>query len=393
MGGGTGTGNTFGGQSVTYTLPVTANGYTITNIMTAGGWNDTGRDQQAYTVFYSTLQNPDIFLPIGSVDFNPASPVGYSLTRVTITPASGALATNVKALRFDMNFPNGENGYSGYSEFAIYGSPTATAPAPVPVITAQHEEGVVNGFTVETGNLIAGQLPTTFGAGIFTLEGLNVTNLTDGATDYNLGASCGYNPTNDPNGPVSFITFSPANGGSWNLTNIVVYSMHHDFGRDGQFYDVSYSTLAAPATFLPLATVIYNPDVTRDGRASGNRVEIAPQVGQTMLASNVAVVKFDFSRQGIQDFGWSDYTEIVLQGSNFGAPILNPATISGGNLILTGTGGSPANSSYTVLTTTNLAAPVIWTSSTTGTLVGGAFSNAIPISTTIPARFFRVQLP
>ena len=196
MGGGTGTGNTFGGQSVTYTLPVSANGYTITNIVTAAGWNDAGRDQQAYTVFYSTLQNPDVFLPFATVNFNPTNPIGYSLDRATITAVNGVLAQNVNALRFDMNFPGGENGYSGYSEFAVYGTPTLTPPAAVPVIAIQHEEAVANAFVAETPNLIANQLPSSSAPGVFTLEGLNVTNLTDGIIDYTLGASCGANPTN-----------------------------------------------------------------------------------------------------------------------------------------------------------------------------------------------------
>jgi Immunoglobulin I-set domain len=393
----------FGGQSVTYTLPNTANGYTITNITTFGGWNDGGRDQQAYTVFYSTLQNPDIFLPMAVVNYNPTNPVGYSLTRATVTSANGALATNVKALKFDMNFPGGENGYSGYNEFAVYGSPTANPPPAVPVISAQNENGVANGFAVETDNLIAGQLPAAVGPGTFSLETIpttpmNVTNLTDGVIDYHLGASCGYNPTNDPNGPVSYIVFNSAHG--WNLTNIIVYSLWTDYGRDGQFYNVSYSTLSAPSMFLPLATVVYNPDIPRNGSVSGNRVEISPQVGQTVLASNVYAVKFDFSIQGIQDFNWSGYSEIVLEGSNLAAPTVptfhaHPGSGSGngGSLNLTG-GNGTANYSYTVLTTTNLLTPIAnWAISTNGVTDGtGAFSTTVPVSSN-SASFFRLRMP
>jgi hypothetical protein len=405
---GTGTDNgdgslSFGGQSVTYTLPANANGYTITNITTFGGWNDGGRDQQAYTVFYSTLQNPDIFLPMAVVNYNPTNPVGYSLTRATVTSANGALATNVKALKFDMNFPGGENGYSGYNEFAVYGSPTATPPPAVPVITVQNENGVANGFTVETDSLIAGQLPAVVGPGTFSLETLPtepmyVTNLTDGVIDYHLGASCGYNPTNDPNGPVSYLVFNSAHG--WNLTNIVVYSLWTDYGRDGQFYNVSYSTLSAPGTFLPLATVVYNPDVPRNGVVSGNRVQISPQVGQTVLATNVYAVKFDFSIQGIQDFNWSGYSEIVLEGSNLAAPtipIFQAHVVSGGgnggSLNLAGSGGTP-NYSYTVVTATNLLIPLTnWTISTNGVTDGtGAFSTSIPMNAN-GASFFRLRMP
>jgi len=160
---------------------------------------------------------------------------------------------------------------------------------------------------------------------------------------------------------------------------------------------VSYSTLADPTTFIPLASVSYNPFVPHDGRASGNRVQISPAPGQTMLATNVAAVKFDFTPQGIQDFGWTGYSEIVLQGTNLPSaivtpPVLGAVTVSGGNLILTGTGGTPG-AGYTWLTTTNLAPPVVWTTNSTGTLNGvGAFTNSIPVGS-VPASFFRLRLP
>lgn len=85
--------------------------------MTSGGWNEDGCDQQAYTGMYSTLQNPTVFLPIAMVNYNPSNPVGYSRIRTILTPVTGALATNVMSLKFDMNYPRGENGYSGCQVF------------------------------------------------------------------------------------------------------------------------------------------------------------------------------------------------------------------------------------------------------------------------------------
>ncbi len=85
----------------------------------------------------------------------------------------------------------------------------------------------------------------------------------------------------------------------------------------------------------------------------------------------------------------------VLTITSSGVPLsFNPVTRSGGNLILTGGGGTP-NSSYTVLTTTNLTTPsALWTTNTTGTTDNtGSFSNAIPVSATTPAQFFRVRQP
>jgi hypothetical protein len=72
----------------------------------------------------------------------------------------------------------------------------------------------------------------------------------------------------------------------------------------------------------------------------------------------------------------------------FGAP-----DVSGGNLILTGSGGTP-HSGYTWLVTTNLSVPIDWKTNSTGSLDGtGAFSNAIPINPSQPASFFRLRLP
>jgi hypothetical protein len=391
IGSGTGVNNSQGGNFVVYTLPASANGYDITNIMTAGGWNDGGRDQQSYTVNYATAANPTYFTPLAVVSYNPNNPVGYSMSRATIRAASGVLASNVVALEFDMTSPAGENGFSGYSEIAVYGSASATAAPAGPMITVVHEE-FTDSFTVETPNLIANQLPSSTGPGVFTEEGCNVTNLTDGVIGFGsaFGASCG-----DDGIAVPWIIFNSAFG--WDLTNIVVYTLWQDYGRDGQFYNLSYSTWYAPTTFLPLATVAYNPAVPHDGRASGNRIAIAPAIGQSVLASNVAALKFDFTSQGTRDFSWSGYSEIVLQGSNLALPrppTINPITVSGGNLILTGTGGTP-NFSYTWLTTTNLKTPIAsWTTNFTGVLDGsGAFSNAIPINAVTPASFFRLRMP
>ena len=117
------------GQSVTYTLTGSASGYNLTNIIVYGGWGDAGRDQQAYTVYYSTIAAPTAFILLSSVNYNPANPFAVqSATRATLLPANGVLATNVAAVKFDFTTPAGENDSSGYSEIDLYGTPT---PQPV----------------------------------------------------------------------------------------------------------------------------------------------------------------------------------------------------------------------------------------------------------------------
>ena len=379
------------GRYVVYDLPASANGYDLTNITVYGGWNDAGRDQQAYVVLYSTVANPAMFLPLTTVNYNPANPGnGTSATRVTLTPGSGSMARNVAAVMFDFRSPGTENGFGGYAEITINGVPSIAPETAQPVVTLENQTGTYN-WTVESPNLIANRLPDSYGPGVFTNEGCNVTNLTDGiigsGADFGTSLGAGDNA-------VPWIIFNSPSG--WDLTNIVVYSLWHDYGRDGQFYTVSYSTLSDPATFVPLSTVYFNPDVPQDGTDSGNRVAISPVAGQTKLASNVAAVKFDFTIQGNQDFAWTGYTEIVLQGSNLNAatpPQVGGVRVSGGNLVVTGTG--TANADYTILTTTDLTKPLAeWTISTTGTIDGaGSFSNAIPVDPATPVRFFRVRTP
>ena len=74
-------------------------------------------------------------------------------------------------------------------------------------------------------------------------------------------------------------------------------------------------------------------------------------------------------------------------------PTLAPSYFSQGNLIVTGTGGTP-NAGYTWLTATNLSVPILWKTNSASTLDSeGNFSNAIPINISQPAGFFRLRMP
>jgi hypothetical protein len=129
---------TSAGQSVTYALGNSSSGYSISNIVVYGGWGDAGRDQQAFTVSYSTISAPDLFVPLANVNFNPENPRAVqSATRSSLRSSTGApLATNVARLKFDFTTPEPENGYCGYSEISVFGTPTpmiATSPADIAV--------------------------------------------------------------------------------------------------------------------------------------------------------------------------------------------------------------------------------------------------------------------
>ncbi|HWI58892.1 MAG TPA: hypothetical protein VNZ22_16820, partial [Bacillota bacterium] len=121
------------GSFVIYSFTKSAVGYNVTNIVVYGGWADAGRDQQAYTIYYATATAPTNFIPLTRVDVNPSNPANaQSATRVALTPVTGALATNVAAVKFDFTTPTSENGYCGYAEIVVSGFPT---PVVAPVAT------------------------------------------------------------------------------------------------------------------------------------------------------------------------------------------------------------------------------------------------------------------
>lgn len=114
------------GEQVTYSLNLAASpqGYRITGIDTYGGWNDNGRDQQLYTVAFSTVANPGSFIDYTSVNFNPTAGGDPTATQVRITDTTGVLADNVAAVRFTFDQPGApENGYTGYTEIDVFGAP------------------------------------------------------------------------------------------------------------------------------------------------------------------------------------------------------------------------------------------------------------------------------
>lgn len=117
-----------GGQTVIYTLTGSQGGYNISNIVTYGGWSDNGRNQQAYTVSYSTVTSPTTFVTLDGLLAAPGVGGVPNMSRVTLAPSSGGiLASNVYAVKFDFTTPaatDAGSDYQGYSELQIFGAPT-----------------------------------------------------------------------------------------------------------------------------------------------------------------------------------------------------------------------------------------------------------------------------
>lgn len=154
-GNGTGPDGSSAGSTIIYALPVAANGYSLTNITVYGGWADNGRDQQAYTVYYSTVSAPANFTSLAVVNYTPSIAGGIqSATRVRLTSSIGVLATNVAALKFDFTSPASENGYCGYAGITVFGVVTSVQVPPALV------NGVMSttaGFVMNLSGLIPGQ--------------------------------------------------------------------------------------------------------------------------------------------------------------------------------------------------------------------------------------------
>lgn len=84
----------------------------------------------------------------------------------------------------------------------------------------------------------------------------------------------------------------------------------------------------------------------------------------------------------------------ILTITSSGVLQFNPTSVSNGNLVVTGTGGTPG-SAYSLLTATNLLTPLAdWTTNISGVFSStGTFSNGVPINATNPAQFFMLKTP
>jgi autotransporter-associated beta strand protein len=324
-------------NEVTYTLDLTGNpdGHTITTFDSYGLWNDPGRDDQRYTLYYST-DNVN-FTQLISVQNNTVNPgSGSKATHTRVTDDSGVLATNVKAIR--VRFGAQENGGAGYSEFIL----TSTPVAPLPVRTINEANGT-NMWTLPAGtNLLDAAAVVSPPPPSVPSPGVSTAGTWTAMTDGLLGT---------PNSPIS--TCTPYTGASvvfplkdletntkgYDLTSLDFYCAWADSGRDDIDISVSYATYDDPSTFLPLHFVANHTP------APGNlatHTRLYPEAG--LLATNVAAIKLDFPTQ---ENGWVGYREFIALGT--ASPLTDALT-------WTGSSGSGGNATWTAGTENNWTA-------------------------------------
>ena len=108
------------GGLLVYDLPFSTN---IFEIATYTGWKDVGRSRQDFTVSVST----DSGLSWNFL-YTVASNLGGMSQEVRLIDSVGApLAVNINAIKFE--FPNTQNGYVGYREIDVFGSPAVPEPS------------------------------------------------------------------------------------------------------------------------------------------------------------------------------------------------------------------------------------------------------------------------
>lgn len=108
-------------------------GCDLSSIVIFGGWNDAGRDAQHYDL--STSTDGITFDLLGSIDINPG------IQGTDITPVSNRVAFTEDTLPYlaldvthiRVNFLAVENGYTGYTEIDVFGTPV---PEPASIILA-----------------------------------------------------------------------------------------------------------------------------------------------------------------------------------------------------------------------------------------------------------------
>lgn len=203
--------------TLTYTLDYAANpnGFDIAQIDTYSGWRDGGRDNQNYVVRYSLVAAPDVFVDFATVSLAPNPPPSG---KVSIAPASGIMLSGVAKLQFV--FGGQENGFVGYREIDVFGTPTTiseTATATVtmtvvgvndfPVAVNDNFSIAANAANTPLGNVLTNDTDVDTGASLSVTQvngannvgtqvnlgsGALVTVASNGALEYNPNQQFGY---------------------------------------------------------------------------------------------------------------------------------------------------------------------------------------------------------
>jgi autotransporter-associated beta strand protein len=212
-------------------------------------------------------------------------------------------------------------------------------------------------------------------AGGQTLEGVGSLN---GSLDVSFGATIAPGGTNTTLG----ITTGSSPTGTLSATANIALNGTTLIKLDGSSNDV----IDAGQTITYGGTLDLE-NISGTALAAGNNFKVfgaagyASSFGSVTPATPGAGLAWDLSGLGSGQIG------VVTASSS---PTIASAIISGGNLLLSGTGGT-ANGTYYVFATTNLS-PANWLAVATNAYDGsGNFSVSTPVLTGAPSQFYRLQ--
>ncbi len=290
------------GNVVTFPLDLTGHpaGRDITSFDSYCTWGNSGRDNQNYTLQYSTVADPTTFINITAVNNGTGSDRS---THSRVTNDAGFLATGVHSVRIIFGAANGgqENGYVGYREFIVTDTPN--------VISLATEATTNNAFFLPAGpNLLTGVTPVETPATHEGSSGTWTTTIDGSVGDYTTPTT---SVTPNNGNTVTFpLDLSGAHSGGYNITSFDSYAAWGSNGRDDQHYTLSYSTVADPTTFIPITDVAVHTEFNVAPRQA-THARVTANGG--VMASNVAAIRLTFNGQ---ENGFEGYREFVLQDTS-----------------------------------------------------------------------------
>lgn len=282
-------------NEVVFPLDLTSKpgGYDITSFDSYCAWANTGRDNQDYTLLYSTVANPTTFIPIAAVNNRTGMD---SSTHTRITNDTGFLATGVHSIKVIFAH-NQENGYTGYREFVLQDTPVTPC-----VMTEANDN---NAFFIPGGtNLLAGITPVEAPA-VHEGSSSSWATVTDGSLGDHTNTAGSVTPNNGET--VTFPLDLTNHPGGRTIHSFDSFCAWGSNGRDDQNYVLSYSTVADPGNFIPITTVIAHSEFNGPNNRRATHARVTANGGP--LATGVHSIRLTFQNQ---ENGYTGFREFFL---------------------------------------------------------------------------------
>lgn len=191
-------------------------------------------------------------------------------------------------------------------------------------VVMQNESNATHEWTLPVGtNLLAGATASPATAAVHEGSSSSWMTLTDGVLGDAADKAASVTPDNG-----NFVVFSldlSVNFNGYSLTSFDTYCAWPDSGRDNQNFTIQYATVAAPTTFITLATVSNQTGAP----IISTHTNITDSTGT--LASGVGFIRFNFAGQ---ENGYVGLREFIVMGT--ASPLSTPLTWTGA----TGSGGN-----------------------------------------------------